>query len=50
MLSCIIDWMEGQEVATSNIPGTFLQTSYDKVGINIKLEGAMVALIEEIDP
>ena len=42
--------MEGQEVATADIPGAFLQTDYDKGDIHIKLEGAMVNLLEEIDP
>ena len=30
MLLCMIDAMEGREVATADIPGTFLQTDYDK--------------------
>ena len=42
--------MEGQEVATADIPGAFLQTDYEKGYIHIKLEGAMVALLEDIDP
>ena len=46
----MIDAMEGMEVATDNIPGAFLQTNYDKGDINIKLEGAMVTLLEEIYP
>ena len=50
MPSCIIDAMEGQEVSTSDIPGAFLQTDYDKGDINIKLEGDMVTLLEEINP
>ena len=50
MLSCMIDVMEGREVATSDIPGAFLKTDYDKGDIHIKLEGAMVALLEEIEP
>ena len=45
-----IDAMEGREVATVEIPGAFLQTDYDKGDINIKLEGAMVTLLEDIDP
>ena len=48
MLSCMIDEMEGREVATSDIPGAFLQTDYEKGDIYIKLEGAMVTLLEEI--
>ena len=50
MLSCMIDALEGQEVETTDIPGAFLQTDYDKGDIHIKLEGAMVTLLEEIDP
>ena len=50
MLSCMIDSMEGREVATKDISGAFLQTDYNKGGIYIKLEGAMVILLEEIDP
>ena len=50
MLSCMVDVMKDREVATVDIPGAFLQTDYDKVDIHIKLEGAMVTLIEDIDP
>ena len=49
MLSCIIDAMEGREVATADILGAFLQTDYDKGDIHIKPEGAMVTLLEEIN-
>ena len=50
MLLCMIDTMEGHEVATADIPGTFLQTNYHKGDIHIKLEGDMVTLLEYIDP
>ena len=50
MLSCMIDATEGREVATADIPGSFLQTGYDKGDIHIKLEEAMVTRLEEIDP
>ena len=50
MLSCNIDAMEYREVATADIPGAFLPTDYDKGDIHIKLEGAMVTLLEDIDP
>ena len=50
MISCIIDAMEVREVATANIPGSFLYTEYNKGDIHIKLEGAMVTLIEDINP
>ena len=46
----MIDATEGREVATTDIPGAFLQTEYDKGDIHIKLEGAMFTLLEEIDP
>ena len=42
--------MEGREVANADIPGAFLQTNYEKGDIHIKLEVAMVTLLEEIDP
>ena len=50
MLLCINDEMEGQEVATAKIPGDFLQTHNNNIDKNNKLEGAMVTLLEEIDP
>ena len=50
MLSCVIDAIEGQEVATANTPGSFLHTDYEKGEIHIKLEGAMVTLLEDIEP
>ena len=45
MVSCMIDTMEGQEVATSDIPGSLHQIYYDKGDMHIKLEGAMITLI-----
>ena len=48
MLLCMIYAMEGREVATSDIPGAFLQTYYNKGDIHINMEGAMVNLIEDI--
>ena len=46
----MIDAVEGWEVATADIPRAFLQTDYDKGDIHIRLEGAMVTILEEIDP
>ena len=37
ILSCMIDTIEGREVATADIPGAFLQTDYDKGDIHIKM-------------
>ena len=39
ILSCVVDAMEGWDVATSNITGSFLQTDYVKEDIHIKMEG-----------
>ena len=50
VLLFMIDAMEGREVATADIPGAFMQTDYDKGDIHIKLEGAMVTLLEDIEP
>ena len=46
MLSCMIEATEGRAFTTADIPGAFLQTDYDKGDIHIKLEGAMVTLLE----
>ena len=37
MLLLIIDAMEGQDAATADIPGDFLQTEYEKGEIHIKM-------------
>ena len=50
ILSCIIDAMGGQDVATADIPGDFLQTGYDKGDIHINMEEGMVTQSEEIGP
>ena len=50
MLSCIIDPMEGRDVATSDIYRAFLQTDYEKGYIQIKMEGPIDTLLEDIDP
>ena len=50
MILCMIAAMEGWEVETAKIPGTLLQADYDKGDTHIKLEGAKVTLLEDIDP
>ena len=50
MLLCMIDATEGREVAITDTPGAFLETNYDNGDMHIKLEGAMVTLLEDIDP
>ena len=39
MLSCIIDVMEGRDIATADTQGAFLQTDYGKGYIYINMEG-----------
>ena len=50
MLSYMIGTMEGCELATDGTPAEFLQIDYNKGDINIKIEGEMVTILEEIDP
>jgi hypothetical protein len=49
MLSCIIDAMERRDIATVDIPGTFMQADMDKT-VHVKLEGKMAKLLVMIDP
>ena len=49
MMSCMIDTVEGRDVATAYIPGFSLQTDYKKGDIHIKMQGKMVTILEEID-
>ena len=50
MISCMIDTIEGQDLATAEIPVDFLQTYYNKGGIHVKMDGAIVTLLKYIDP
>ena len=50
MLTCMIDAMEGQDVATADISGAFLQTYHCKLYIHIKTDRDMVTLLEDICP
>ena len=42
--------MEGQDVATAEIPRVFLQNDYNKGDTHINMEGTMVTILEEIYP
>ena len=43
------NWLnEGLDVSTSDSTVAFLQTDYNKGDIHIKMEGAMVTLLEDI--
>ena len=52
MLSCVIDAIEGRYVATSDVPGAFLQTEMpeDEEDVHIRIDGAMAELLAKIDP
>ena len=49
MLTCVIDAMEGRDVATVDIPGAFMQCDVDE-DIHMKLEGQMVHILTKMDP
>ena len=50
MLSWMIDVVEVWDIATADITGAFLKTDYNKLDIDIKIEGEMVTLLEDIYP
>ena len=50
MLSYMMDVTEGHKIATTDIPGAFLQTDYEEGDVNIKMEEALVTLLKEINP
>jgi hypothetical protein len=49
LLSCVIDAIEGRDVATCDIPGAFMQSDM-KGKVIMKLEGVMAEVILKIDP
>jgi hypothetical protein len=49
ILSCLIDTIEGRDMATCNIPGAFMHSDMEGKVI-IKLEGVMAEVLEKIDP
>ena len=49
MLSCILDAMEGRDVATVDIPGEFLHADMDDI-VNMQLDGAMAELLVKVYP
>jgi hypothetical protein len=48
-LTCVIDAIEGRDVATCDIPGAFMQSDM-KGKVVMKLEGVMAEIIIKIDP
>jgi hypothetical protein len=49
MLTCVIEAIENQDVATCDIPGAFMQSDM-KGKVIVKLEGVMAEVIIKIDP
>jgi hypothetical protein len=49
LLLCVIDALEGRDVATIDIPGASMQADMDKL-VHVCLHGKMVELIVRIDP
>ena len=45
MLSCILDAMEGRDVATVDIPGALLHADMDDI-VDMRLDGAMAELLD----
>eukprot|EP00957_Ditylum_brightwellii_P015062 1136259-Ditylum_brightwellii.AAC.1 len=41
--------MEGQDVATIDIPGAFMQAEIDEIA-HMKIEGTMAELLTKLDP
>ena len=48
-LTFIIDALEKRDVATTDIPGAFMQADMDEI-FNMKVEGKMAQLMTKIDP
>ena len=48
-ITCLIDAMEGREVMTCYIPGTFMQSDMDEF-FHMKLEGEIALLLIQLDP
>jgi hypothetical protein len=49
MLTCIIDAIEGRDVATVDLPGAFMQSDMEGT-VHMKLEGVIAEVILKIDP
>ena len=49
-LTCLIDAMEHQKVATVDIPGAFMQADMEDETVHMKLEGETAELPTKLDP
>jgi hypothetical protein len=48
MLTCVIDAIEGRDVATVDIPGAFMQSGMEG-NVHMKLQGVMAEVIMKLD-
>jgi hypothetical protein len=48
LLSCMIDSLEGRDVATCDIPGAFMQADIDEE-VHVKFDGELVDLLVQVD-
>jgi hypothetical protein len=48
-VTCVIDAHEGRDVATVDLPGTFMHADMDEL-VHMKLEGTMAELLVKIYP
>jgi hypothetical protein len=49
MISCAIDSKEGRDVATSDIPGAFMQADMDEI-VHMRVVVKMVDILSQINP
>ena len=50
LISCLIDALQGRDVATVDIPGAFMHADMKGETVHVKLEGLMARIMVEIDP
>ena len=50
MLTCLIDALEGRDVATVDIPRAFMQADMEGEDVHVKMQGKLVHLLAQIDP
>ena len=48
-LTCLIDAMEGQSVATCDVPGAFMQVDIDEQ-IHVRLDGELAEMLMKVYP
>ena len=49
LLTCLIDAVDNQDVATVDVPGAFMQSDMEGPNTHMKLEGKMLEILTKID-